>query len=1014
MFSALPATARGKLWPHQFKAVDFAVHHLKSFETPCLVRMPTGTGKTGVIACLTKISNSGSSLVITPWKNLRDQMVSDLTTRFWDRVQIKPNSNAVLALLPSTTKKLLDRTDPAVFVATFATLNDLRLNRPELYSSLAKAISLVVVDEGHYEPAVEWGKSIKGLNRKTVLLTATPYRNDLKLFRIADAIQSTLHFTHRDAIHEKIIRRLDLEDLNCTTAIASLSAAFVDRWKKVKAANGLPSRDPRAIVCCADAVDVAKAVRLFRAAGLDAIGVHETFERSKTKHLMREVPDPRHTNAEIWVHQFKLMEGLDDHRFCCVALFTRIGNGRKLIQQIGRVLRRDKTDRTKPAILLAPARFAVAREWNAYLEFETELKLLEPQHFRRVVETLLGAQPTVEYFDGRFRRRFDPSILASAPEVIIPPSVLVRKATTAFSLSKYIDDCTDTLNIKDAVILGPDINGPCQHSENFALWVYASIRNSRLLQDASLYEIRLETHCVVYANGYVLIADSRGYLPEEYLDDHTVGASVEHLIRFLDERFRPTHVSVNSSIPYDNVLRGAELRGHNLLSIPASLTDRMHICRSARGSSKEHGRRYVGLYNGRVRKEATQEDRRRSDLGSFVSWAEGVAAALISKVQGNPVFSRYMQTCAPPSNPKPRHICIDLLQQGASLTLSSGSECQLKSSSAEITEDTTKGGAPYKFSFEVEGEGVQSETISLALEYQANRKRFWFTKDRGASIEVSLENDEDSASKSFVDFLNQKQEVVLIGLDGGEIVYQGCHFFKVDYAYAESVLLELIQSGPAKVACATEKGSSDDLRAAKADKAEKFPAHSLFRAIADRKLGFPFDDDVLVCDDMGTECADFVSASFTKLQLAFIHAKAGSGTRVSASAFHDVVAQAMKNLAYLTRGSTAPAGAAGWTTKARWNGTGVRRLCRLPNGEATGRRLWHKLKSDIIDTSNPSLYVVLVTTGCCDIDELRAAASETSKRTPEIAQLLHLLDGLNGVTRQLGIRLLIYDVAYRN
>jgi multidrug efflux pump subunit AcrB len=36
------------------------------------------------------------------------------------------------------------------------------------------------------------------------------------------------------------------------------------------------------------------------------------------------------------------------------------------------------------------------------------------------------------------------------------------------------------------------------------------------------------------------------------------------------------------------------------------------------------------------------------------------------------------------------------------------------------------------------------------------------------------------------------------------------------------------------------------------------------------------------------------------------------------------------------------------------------------------------------------------------IDRLRQAVSDPSKRTPEVAQLVQLLDGLNGHTRQLG------------
>lgn len=1012
MFSTLPATAKPKLWPHQVKALTFAIDHLNSLATPCLVRMPTGTGKTGVIACLTKLSNAGSSLVLTPWAHLRDQMVNDLTVKFWDKVGLKPKSTDVLPMLPSTAKKLLDRTDPTVLVGTFATLNDLRLNHPELYKSLAATISLVVVDEGHYEPAVEWGKSVKELNKKTILLTATPYRNDLKLFRIADAKRSTLHFTHKDAVKLEIIRTLELRDLDSDTEIANLSTAFAKQWKKLKKDKKLPSSDPRAIVCCANAGDIRRVVANLRGDGLNAIGVHEQFEGSTQKHLQQEVPDPRHTDAEIWVHQFKLMEGLDDHRFNCVALFTRIGNDRKLIQQIGRILRRDGRDRSTPAILLAPTKFSVTRQWNAYLEFETELKLLEPQHFRDVVDALLAAQPPVEYLEGRFRRRFDPLKLPDAPEVIIPPSVLVRKVAPTFSIDQYIEDCTDTLNVKDAVILGPEINGPCRKSKNFALWVYASIRNSRFLQDTSLYEVKLETHCAVYSEGFLLISDSRGYFPEEYLEEHTSGAAVDELIRYLDKRFRPTHVSVNSSIPYDSVIRGADFRGHDLLSIPASLTDRLHICRSARGKSKEYGRRYVGLYSGRIREEKSQEERRQSDLDAFVLWAEGVARTLQSTVPGSALFSRYMPTCTPPPNPIPRFICIDLLLLGSKLTLTDGEECELKSSSSDVTQKATKGGTSYICSFVIERKGKAVGALSLVLEYQANKHRFWFYKDEGAKVEVTLESDEDFATKTFAEFLNQKQDVVLIGLQGGEVVYQGRNFYRIDYSRAEQVLLDLIVKGPPALKCKTEKGSKDDIRVARQTKAARFPNNSIFRAIAENKIKFPFGSEVLICDDLGTESADFVAASFERRQLALLHAKVGTGTQVSASAFHDVVAQAMKNLGYLASNSEVPKGASNWKSKGTWNKTGVSRLCKLPKGEPTGVQLWNKLRSDIVVTSNPDLYVVLVTAGCCDIDSLRAAATDSSKRTPEVAQFMHLLDGLNSVTRQLGMQLVIYDVAY--
>src|SRR5262249_19449533 len=249
MFDAMSKETKCKLWQHQADALDFAIDHLNNLDSPCLIRMPTGTGKTGIIACLTRLSNQDSSLVLTPWAHLRNQMVADLEKGFWKKVDLTPKKLEVVSMFPSTAKEILKSSEPQVIVATFTTLNDLRLNDADAYEALAQAVSLVIVDEGHYEPAVEWGKSVKGLNAKTVLLTATPYRNDLKLFRITDSKRSTHHFTHKQAVDEEIIRKLSFEELVAPTDIPSLSAAFAKKWKDAKRAKTLPSQGPRAIIC---------------------------------------------------------------------------------------------------------------------------------------------------------------------------------------------------------------------------------------------------------------------------------------------------------------------------------------------------------------------------------------------------------------------------------------------------------------------------------------------------------------------------------------------------------------------------------------------------------------------------------------------------------------------------------------------------------------------------------------------------------------------------------------------
>jgi hypothetical protein len=85
----------------------------------------------------------------------------------------------------------------------------------------------------------------------------------------------------------------------------------------------------------------------------------------------------------------------------------------------------------------------------------------------------------------------------------------------------------------------------------------------------------------------------------------------------------------------------------------------------------------------------------------------------------------------------------------------------------------------------------------------------------------------------------------------------------------------------------SEKGSLVEGQAA-------FDATSVFGIVA---TGVAGADDVLVCDDLGDEWADFIglSTSGSPKTLTFYHAKHGH-LSLSASAFHVSVGQAMKNL----------------------------------------------------------------------------------------------------------------------
>jgi superfamily II DNA or RNA helicase len=352
----IPKQLADALWEHQREAIQFAFERMHG-STPrkaALVRMPTGTGKTGVIAVLSVVDPPpGWSLVLSPWKNLCEQMIDDLETRFWaSRKWVPPRKPRVERLFPTTLSDVLQKTDEnRILVATFATLVTIFKKQKTKYAELASKLSQVFVDEGHYEPAVEWGQAVKQLGCPTLLLTATPYRNDLKLFRVKK--DDVYNFTHDQAVTNRIIRKVEFRSLTerepTGTTLVRWCQQLVRFWNSPE--RRTLHRDGRAIVCCSKMATVERVTRLLRERGLNALGIHEGFAKKKSKWLKQYTPNPKVEKFRIWVHQNKLTEGLDDNRFCVLAILNRIRNDRKLIQQIGRVLR-ISSKRPEKAIVL--------------------------------------------------------------------------------------------------------------------------------------------------------------------------------------------------------------------------------------------------------------------------------------------------------------------------------------------------------------------------------------------------------------------------------------------------------------------------------------------------------------------------------------------------------------------------------------------------------------------------------------------------------------------------------------
>src|SRR3984893_18075934 len=142
------------LWEHQQRAVQNISDYIEAeSDGSALIRMPTGTGKTGVIAtvacCLPNIQNV---LILTPWAALRKQLERDLNNRFWSRIGVDPEPWPAdfKLVFPSTIRKSVDESKgKTIFVDTITALQATLASSESDFHALRKKIDLVFVDEGH-------------------------------------------------------------------------------------------------------------------------------------------------------------------------------------------------------------------------------------------------------------------------------------------------------------------------------------------------------------------------------------------------------------------------------------------------------------------------------------------------------------------------------------------------------------------------------------------------------------------------------------------------------------------------------------------------------------------------------------------------------------------------------------------------------------------------------------------------------------------------------------------------
>ncbi|RYG22566.1 hypothetical protein EON82_16720 [bacterium] len=606
------------------------------------------------------------------------------------------------------------------------------------FRSLLSETDLLVVDEGHYEPAFSWSQCVDEINAPTLLLSATPYRNDYKYFNLKGNFAFNLGV--HEAFNNRLIRQVALDEpakLAKPTARArptELSAFVASVLERVATYGSVPEGRPQK--CIIHAANYERLKRLqcefYRQdRSMRPVLIHDAHERRNKKingdlekisnaavenlgpmrfqHVHEANESKRGPHTKIWLHQFKLMEGIDNADFKDVFLYDGFRNARQLVQQIGRALRYSDPGRKRPEVASifgashpmnrksgpATVHEVVKRQWAGYLDYELYAKREPERAFTaetQLLELLKKYAPESQYIGGDFRKGFFTDENARLGEYVVPRRAIVchfkpsavpdgaafekvdgETREETYALNDLAKRCAEAFRLEDRFdmrVVSPPAD--LQGYEGVRLVRYLSWATSKLLFSQSLPEWKLGLMAIVYAKPFVFMVDSEG-LCIDFDRLNLYSPSPDEMKRLFSEktdgrkkkersRIRIVEAAATGLDVSDIAIRYVNVRKRSLSG------DYFDLAEASQAPSTLHGiallgdetvRRQLSIRRGRLADPTSKN----IPLKDYAEWTRKIAAIMSDdKISPNPFFARFALEVSPPVVPegRPQNLLLDI------------------------------------------------------------------------------------------------------------------------------------------------------------------------------------------------------------------------------------------------------------------------------------------------------------------------------------------------------------------
>ncbi|MFI3227429.1 MAG: DEAD/DEAH box helicase family protein [Clostridia bacterium] len=851
-----------KVKDYQLEAYYKAVNYIKSSSAKhALIHLPTGAGKTGVMALLCA-KFKGRILIITPNATLPEQVKGEIEASFWEKIGVVDKPKVNICILNDKGRISDDITIPdTVFIATIQFLqNNSAIKNDELAKLINDNIDCIFFDEGHREPALKWRKFISILKSKIILFSATPYRNDDAVFEIDEEYlysEEMKIFIEKGDISDVEFIPLRSNDRRCLGLRATVTVSDDELIgiisKRIIDGN-------KVLIRCETSKDIERLTSFLNEQGVKTLGCHSRLTRSSNMVTEGSKINEISNDYSVFIHCEMMIEGINIPDIKTLIFLDTFSNLRSNAQQIGRALR--NTEDSQKAHVYVPS--------NVIDEFIEQWNYLKGYSY---------ADKKYTYTNGRLKKVLSQTDAISRSKEIKQKDFLIPQKASVYygQIDIFQDVCRNILfkveTSENCKVIFKD------QTERYIFICYQEKTYSPHLNNFACENIN--THiCILYksevssSNGYYYFyynSDNSKLFDEEYSDVLTAN-QVDSFHKLLSKDLEIVQAKYEHSTVRLNGIRGREVIGNNIQDTTATLDQKMSFIRSAK-SKEGKDVRYINSITSRI------SDSNKSTIDDYINWCQRITQTLISQAEESKLFKRFSQVVKP-INSIPNFIIADFLGEKIHLA------------GEEIDVSFTESIGNNKFTLE-------QNNCNFTYQIKFNAKN---NKYSVKFVDSSCENNEDLLVEKervqiSVEELINKSDFRLYFLKE-QVVYINGKYYKpnIDTIFSIATDWELydnIEIMHGLEECLDEKTGKDE------DKELKVWHEKSVFGVTYRHIKEKFKDiEYLICDDMQKEIADFIALEAIGNKIIYIHCK-HSKKLLSAYEFQEVCGQAMKNIRYI-------------------------------------------------------------------------------------------------------------------